>query len=117
MNKLIIVAVGALLMASCTVENQLYSWYAYDEASYNFLKNNDEKSRQELIENYQQIIEKQRGTRKVPPPGIYADYGFLLLQANKTVEGKALLEKEIALYPESKVFIERILKMIEDEKK
>jgi hypothetical protein len=117
MKKLIIVAAGALLMASCTVENQLYSWYQYDEASYNYLKNNDEKSRQELIENYQKIIKKQYGTRSVPPPGVYADYGFLLLQANNTDAGKSFLEKEIALYPESKIFIERILKILEDEKK
>jgi hypothetical protein len=35
-----------------------------------------------------------------------------LLQANKAEEGKALLLKEVALYPESKVFIDRILKII-----
>ena len=60
-----------------------------------------------------QIIDKQKGKRGAVPPGIYADYGFILLQANRTEEGKAMLLKEISLYPESKVFIERILKMTE----
>ena len=45
------------------------------------------------------------------PPGIYADYGFVLLQSGKTEEGNAMLEKEISLYPESKIFIARIIKM------
>ena len=73
----------------------------------------DEKSTENLIKSYQQIIKKQEGTRKTVPPGIYADYGFILLQSGKTEEGKEMLIKEISLYPESKVFIERILKMFE----
>ncbi|MDR0614166.1 MAG: DUF4810 domain-containing protein [Dysgonamonadaceae bacterium] len=102
----------ALCLTSCAPK-MLYSWGNYDDTSYKYLKNSDEKSTGQLIKTYLQIIEKQEGTRKAVPPGIYADYGFILLQANKTVEGKAMLEKEIALYPESKIFIDRILKMFE----
>ena len=47
------------------------------------------------------------------PPGVYADYGYILLQIGKTDEGKELLMKEVELYPESKIFIDRILKMLE----
>ena len=100
-------------MASCTVQKPLYTWDKYEVTSYNYLKNNDEKSTQALIETYQNIIEKQQGSRGVVPPGVYADYGFILLQDNKTEEGKAMLLKEVELYPESKTFIDRILKMIE----
>ena len=77
------------------------------------MKNSNEKSTQELIATYQKIIDKQNGSRGVVPPGIYADYGFILLQANKTKEGKAMLLKEVALYPESKVFIDRILTLLD----
>jgi hypothetical protein len=101
------------MMASCTVQKPLYTWDKYEVTSYNYLKNNDEKSTQALIETYQNIIEKQQGSRGVVPPGVYADYGFILLQDNKTDEGKAMLLKEVELYPESKTFIDRILKMIE----
>jgi hypothetical protein len=48
------------------------------------------------------------------PPGVYADYGFILLQASKTDQGREMLEREVALYPESKQFIDRILKLIEE---
>jgi len=78
------------------------------------LKNSDEKSTQELIETYKKIIKKQTGIRKVVPPGVYADYGFLLLQSDMKVEGMAMLQKEIELYPESRIFIERILKILEE---
>lgn len=113
MRKLIFVLGAALLLSSCTVQKPLYSWAKYESASYNYLKNSDEKSTQALIENYQKIIENQTGTRKVTPPGVYADYGYVLLQTGKTAEGKALLIKETELYPESKIFIDRILKMLE----
>jgi len=101
--------VTTLFLTSCSMPKTLYSWGNYDDTSYKYLKNGDEKSTEQLIETYKQLIEKQTGTRKTVPPGIYADYGFILLQTGKTEEGKAMLEKEIALYPESKVFIDQIL--------
>jgi len=113
MKRLIFISISVLLLAACTTQKPLYTWENYETTSYNYLKNSDEKATQELIKTYQKIIEKQKGTRATVPPGIYADYGFLLLQANKTEEGKAMLSKEIALYPESKIFIDRILKILE----
>lgn len=113
MKKNIIILFSVILLTSCSLQKPLYTWSNYPITSYNYLKNSDDKSTQELIKTYQIIIEKQKGSREVVPPGIYADYGFILLQANKTAEGKAMLLNEIALYPESKVFIERILKMTE----
>lgn len=113
MKRIIFISITIFLLVSCTTQKPLYSWGKYENASYNYLKNSDEESTQKLIESYQEIIEKQKGSRGVVPPGIYADYGFVLLQKNKTEEGKAMLKKEIELYPESKVFIERILKMLE----
>jgi hypothetical protein len=114
LKKLLLGIFAAMCLASsCTPQKSLYSWYQYDQTSYNYLKNADEKSTLQLIETYQKIIEKQRGSRQVVPPGVYADYGFILLQANKTEQGKAMLLKEVELYPESKVFIDRILKLFE----
>lgn len=113
MKRLIFISISILLLVSCTVQKPLYSWDKYETTSYNYLKNADEKSTQELIESYKNIIENQKGSRGVVPPGIYADYGFILLMANKTEEGKAMLLQEVALYPESKIFIDRILKIME----
>jgi len=101
-----------IFLTSCSPKI-LYSWDNYDAASVKYLKDGDEKSIEQMIKTYQQLIDKQKGTRKTVPPGIYADYGFILMQIGKTEEGKAMLEKEIVLYPESKIFIDRILKMLE----
>ena len=113
MKKVVIISLSLFFLSSCVSQKPLYTYGKYESASYNYLKNSDEKSTQELLATYKSIIQKQDGTRGVVPPGIYADYGFMLLKANKTKEGKEMLLKEVALYPESKVFVDRILKMLE----
>ena len=77
------------------------------------MKNTNETTSNKLSEEYQKIIKKQKGIRGAVPPGVYADYGFLLLQSNNMVQAREMLQKEIELYPESKVFIERIIKLTE----
>ena len=113
-NAVKIAAVSALAIfaMSCT-STQLYSWYNYQSDYYHYLKNADESSQKKLAETYQKIIEKQKETRGVVPPGVYADYGWMLLQDNKIEEGKAMLAKEVEFYPESEVFVGSILKRYE----
>ena len=111
MKKLIPAIAVGLLLASCQMQKPLYTWHNYSNTSYNYIKNSDEKSTNELVETYKKIIEKQEGTRGVVPPGIYGDYAFILMKQNKNAEAKVMLQKEIELYPESKIFMDRILKM------
>lgn len=113
MKKLIVLAVTALIVVSCQISKPLYNWEKYDRDSYTYLKKNDDKSAEKLIKTYDKIIKKQHRTRQVVPPGIYADYGLLLIERERVDEGKKMLEKEIELYPESKIFIDRILKTLE----
>lgn len=115
MKKLFPALIIAIFLVSCqTAQKPLYSWGKYENSSYSYLKKNNDKATLALMDDYKKIIGKQEGTRKIPPPGIYADYGFLLMQAGKSEEGKAMLEKEIAIYPEAKIFIDRILLMFSE---
>ena len=111
MKKYIYLFIIAFAVSSCATPG-LYSWNKYEQASYNYLKKADEKSIDQIMKQYQKIIKKQKGTRKTTPPGMYADYGFFLIQRGDIKNGKVNLNKEISLYPESKVFIDRILKLI-----
>ncbi len=116
MKKTIIcLACCALSLSSCvTQESALYSWKDYEKTSYNYYKKQTPESTEALLQTYSQMIRQQsQSTRKVVPPGTYAEYGFLLVQTGKKEEGVAMLKNEITAYPESKVFIERIIKMVE----
>jgi hypothetical protein len=113
MKKILLLTIVALAGVSCATQPQLYNWRGYDNAVYAYTKTTDEKSVENLMEVYRKLIDNSGGTRRTPPPGVCADYGFLLIQSGKTEEGKALLVKETALYPESKKFIDRILARFE----
>jgi len=113
MRKIIYLAVVVFAFSSCATQTQLYNWKGYDDAVYAYTKTTDEKSIDNLMAVYVKLIDNSGGSRKVPPPGVCADYGYLLLQSGKVDEGKALLVKETTLYPESKKFIDRILARFE----
>lgn len=102
------------LAVSCTTSQPtLYSWGNYQDKSYGYIKNNTEESLDDLIASYEQLLNKQNGIRKTVPPGIYADYGYLLVKRGRVEEGLLMMKKEVELYPESAAFMSRIIKRIE----
>ena len=113
MRKLLIEVGCVIAFESCGTEKSLYSWYDSEDATYQYTKRlTDEKLEKAMIQ-YQKVIAKQKGTRKVVPPGVNAEYGYLLYKAGKKDEGLALLKAEITDYPESETFISRIIKQLE----
>ena len=109
-----VLAAGCLFLTSCETTQPLYNWSTYDDASYAYMKNADEKSLNDLMAVYASIIDKQSDTiRQTVPPGICADYGYLLVKSGKKTEGVKLLKKEVEVYPESEKFVSQILRMVE----
>lgn len=113
MNRHIFTTLLASVLIGCVATPNLYNWNKYNDRSYGYLKNADDTSIEGLLAVYESIINNPSGTRNVPPPGVMADYGFFLIQKNEVEKGRVLLEKEMATYPESRPFVERILKMLE----
>ena len=114
MKKILLFAIIVFGCISCGTSTSLYDWKGYDDAVYKYINNADEKSVESLMKVYERLNKTSGGTRQVPPPGVCADYGYLLLKNGKIKEGKELLKKEISLYPESKQFIDRILDRLEE---
>jgi len=102
-----------IIAISCKTTKPLYNWKGYDDAVYAYTKTGDEKSVENLIKIYEKLIKKSGGTRQVPPPGICADYGYIMIKKGENSKGIELLTKETVLYPESKQFVDRILKRLE----
>jgi len=114
MKKLFIAAVAMLALASCgTVQPDLYSWYGSEDATYQYTKRNTEEKLTAAMEQYKKVVTMQKGARQVAPPGVNAEYGYLLVKAGQKQEGLTLLKQEIALYPESEKFISRIINQLE----
>ena len=116
-KKIFVLLIATATLASCSMTKTLYDWKGYDKAAFDYTKQSSEESLVFLIGIYEKLIDAPKGTRKVPAPGICADYGYLLIMNGEIEKGKELLVKETTIYPESKIFIDRIIKRFENDEK
>lgn len=112
MKKLVMIIIVLLFFSSCGT-TALYNWNKYEDTSYSYYKKQTPEATEALLKTYEKMINRPNGTRKVVPPGIYAEYGYLLIQSGKQDEGLEMLKKEASTYPESIIFVERIIKQLE----
>jgi len=113
MRKYFFLAVCVMAMISCQTQTSLYSWYNSEDATYTYVKRGTDETLTKAMEQYEIVLKKQKGLRKTVPPGMNAEYGYILCKAGKKEEGLTLLRAEIQAYPESEVFISRIIKQLE----
>ena len=82
-EKIIFSTVCVMAMASCQTQQSLYSWYDSEDATYTYTKRGTEETLTKAMTQYEKVISKQKGLRKVVPPGVNAEYGYLLCKAGK----------------------------------
>ena len=102
----VITAVAALL-CGCATTHDKYDWGSYDHSLYVYYKNPAKAG--ELLQELDALIKNAESTRAVVPPGIYAEYGYLLLQQGKSKEAVSAFQQEETRWPESKVFMDRMI--------
>ena len=150
MRKVLLLGVVALALASCETTNQnLYDWGSarsnsnsndgtlYEQSFYRYYDLQAPENLCNLLCAYDEIINNPGGARNVPPPGICAEYGYLLLSpgtaetfssnatewqkerfntADFTTQfrelGLLMFQKEMEFYPESATFIKPILERL-----
>jgi hypothetical protein len=103
--------IGLLSLAflvGCATDKNTYYWGDYSETLYDFKKNPDEKTAKAHKDQLLLIITESPKKEKRVPPGVYAEYGYLLVKDGKETDGMEMFDKELTLYPESAVFIQRI---------
>ena len=114
--KLIYTTIALLLFAglltSCGSSPALSSWGNYEQTAYAVAQHPTPARLRALGMVYVQLITQPEGLRKTPPPGLCAEYGYLLAKQGDTERGVKLLEKEAELYPESAVFVRRLIKQL-----
>ena len=144
MKKIIFLSLVTLCLSSCGLSSSLYYWggtqngaTAYENLAYKNYSKHTPESICKLICMYEEIVTYPGGSRQVPPPGICAEYGYLLLQPENAEtfakyatsgqksnfssadyaalfpeKGKEMMFKEIELYPESAKFITPLIERL-----
>jgi hypothetical protein len=104
-------SMAALVVAltACATSTQKYNWGKYDPSLYGYYKNPTTVG--ELNQTLEAIIKSADTTQGLVPPGIYAEYGYLLMQQGKNQEAVDMFKQEQAHWPESKVFMNNMIKV------
>jgi len=104
-----------VILANCSGGTKsLYSWNNYEETLYKYNKNNLNAA--EFEEEMSMVLVKSEKIGRVPP-GLYAEYGYILLESGKFEEAVKYFTKESQTWPESKKFMSMMIKRTELQKK
>ncbi len=93
-----------LMMTGCVQTK--YAWHNYDQNLYDHYKNPAEYD--QFVESLKEVIEDGESEGKVPP-GIYAEYGYVLYEKGNFPEAINYFKKEQDKWPESKVLMAKMI--------
>jgi hypothetical protein len=96
-----------VLAAGCT--HTIYSWGHYEDLIYVSYAKPGKVPPEAQIESLQADYEKARASNKPVPPGFHAHLGNLYFQTGKADKARQEFEAEKAQFPESTVFMDRLI--------
>lgn len=92
-------------LIGCGVHSR-YSWSSYDTIMYKHYKNPAE--REAFIQSLKEIIDYAEPEERVPP-GLYAEYGFVMYEQGNTQQAVLYYQKEANKWPESRTFMNKLI--------
>ena len=111
-TRLLFVALGFAL-TSCATPSR-FEWANYESALYIYAKKPDHRPQYQAA--LEDAIAKGRQTNRVAP-GMLAELGYLHLQDGDTKGAVALFQEEMALFPEAKPFMTKIIARVQATEK
>ncbi len=108
--RCLILAAGlaASLLTGCVAPPR-YNWGDYEQSMYSYYR--DPAKSAEFAASLQKTIDTAEQVHGIVPPGVYAEYGYLLLQQGKAKDAGAYFAKEKAKWPESTYLMDSMMKM------
>lgn len=110
--KIIIALFAGLIFVGCAGKGYfLYNLNSdYQTSLYNYEKDGDHAK---MLQFLDKVI---ADNPKRVPPGIYAQYGYILSKQGESQKAVLYFQKEMELYPESRVFMKRLIEKIDGGK-
>jgi len=107
---LMLLVAAATLLASGCGPKQMYTWRGYDDTLYAHYKNPQDHAKH--IERLQKIVTETEAEGVKMPPGVYAEYGYALLEESRFDESVTYFKKEKETWPESAVIMEKMIRNV-----
>ncbi|SAL60156.1 DUF4810 domain-containing protein [Caballeronia humi] len=111
--KLAVVLTVAGMTAACAPQSK-YAWGNYESSLYEHYKTPGDTTA--FAEHLADTISKAETSGRKVPPGIYAEYGQVLLESGDSKQAAVFFEKEKATWPESTVFMTTMIRVASSAK-
>lgn len=92
-------------ICGCVPQTQ-YAWNNYDKTLYNHYK--DPSQKEDFSQTLKETVEEAESSNRVPP-GIYAEYGFLMYEQGNSLQAIQYYQKEADKWPESRAFMAKMI--------
>ncbi|MDP1767566.1 MAG: DUF4810 domain-containing protein [Nitrospirota bacterium] len=102
-------------VTACMPASQFY-WGSYEDSLYSRQQHAGAGGETEAATMLLATINDAQTTNAKVGPGIHGDYGYLLFKQGRAEEAMAELQKEAALYPESKPLMDTMVSRIQGRK-
>lgn len=93
-------------------QNTRIEWCNYSHTYYAMIKEPTPVTIKEHQNELVHIIDNAGEKKKPVPPGIFAEYGYLLAKEGNIKQAVAYYEREVAEYPESEQFMTVLIRMV-----
>jgi len=104
-TKYICVLFLLFFLIGCQAHSRYY-WSSYDTKMYKHYKNPAE--REQFVQALKEILDEAEPEGKVPP-GIYAEYGFVMYEQGNNQQAILYYQKEANKWPESRAFMNKLI--------
>ncbi len=94
-------------LAGCAGSTSTWRWGNYDDALHAHYRRPQDRAT--YVAALKEIILAAPREGKTVPPGIYAEYGYALLEEGNGAEAVGWFERERDTWPESRVFMEKMI--------
>ena len=113
-RPIVFVLMAAWSVAGCA--SPLYSWGQYEDSLHTRMTDASAEGKQRAFGMLEKTIREAEQAGQRVPPGVYADYGYLLYRGNQPEEAVRYFRREAELYPESKPLMDSVISRINQKK-
>lgn len=116
-QSVLLLCAGAALFTGCQTHRPLYYWGNYEVALYQSYAAPQKMPPERQIEQLVQDEQKAAAANLSVNPGLHAQLGMLYFQLGKLDLARQEFETEKRLFPESALYMDRLLQQGKGEKK
>jgi hypothetical protein len=107
-----LILLAAAILAGCAGKPLLYEWGSYEDQIYAMYSDTGKVPIEKQLQDLEHDYQRARAANRSVPPGYHAHVGYLYFQLGKDDQAVQSFETEKALFPESTVYMDRLIARI-----